>query len=82
MYFKKNYEIQDLSNLLWSGAKDRWNDATDEQRQQVWDRIEDFFYDSENNPPTTTEINDIIWFECDDIFFPNENDDDDDETDE
>lgn len=72
MYIKQDYDIDDLYKLLWSGAKDRWDDATDEQRQQVWDRITNSWYDDEANPPTMTDINDLIWFECDDIFFPEE----------
>ncbi len=71
MYIKQNYEMEDIYKHLWDGAKERWLDATDEQRQHVWDRIS--YYWDELNPPTMTEINDFIWFDCDDIFFPDDN---------
>ena len=56
---------------FWSGAADRWDNATDEQREQVVDRLEEYFCDE---TPTETQINDIVWFECDDIFFNEEED--------
>lgn len=69
-----NYTItykvtQDLDNFeFWVGARDRMNDATDEQREQVFERIvEELEY---NEDATETDINDLVWFECDDIFFP------------
>ena len=71
MYVKNDIDKNDLDDLLWSGARDRWIDATDEQKEEVWSRLEDWFYDE---VPTMTEVNDTIWFECDDIFFPEEED--------
>lgn len=65
----------DLDDLLWSGARDRWKDATDEQKEAIWDRLKDFFYDGAES---LTAINDVIWFECDDIFFSDDFDTDDD----
>lgn len=59
----------DLDNILWGGAADRWNDATNEQKDQVFWRLEDVFY---NGARSLTDINDYIWFECDDIFFGEE----------
>ena len=81
-----NYTItykvtQDLDNFeFWSGARDRMNDATNEQREQVFERIaEEFEY---NEDITETDINDLVWFECDDIFFPDDEDEDEDEGEE
>ena len=69
-----NYTItykvtQDLDKFeFWAGARDRMNDATNKQREQVFERIaEEFEY---NEDLTETDINDLVWFECDDIFFP------------
>lgn len=53
---------------FWSGAKDRWLDATEDQREQVAERLEEYAAMSES-VLTETEVNDIVWFECDDIFF-------------
>lgn len=55
---------------FWSGAKSRMDDATDEQREQVFERVAD--YCEYADEVTECTINDIVWFECDDIFFPEE----------
>jgi hypothetical protein len=62
---KQEVTYDDLANLLWSGARDKWVAATDEQREQVWSLLCDLFSD---RIPDLTTINDIIWFDCDDIF--------------
>lgn len=59
-------EPNDLDNLLWSGAADRWNSATNEQKDEVFWRLEDIF---DSGAKSLTEINDYIWFCCDDIFY-------------
>lgn len=69
-----NYTItykvtQDLDNFeFWAGARDRMNDATNEQREQVFERIVEEL--EHNEDATETDINNLVWFECDDIFFP------------
>lgn len=45
------------------------NSATEEQRQMVYARIEDAFVD---DFASETDINDLVWFDCDDIFFEDE----------
>ena len=61
----------DLDNFFWAGAKDRWIDATESTRHKVWNRIceladccccEDCV--------SETWVNDLVWFECDDLFYP------------
>lgn len=69
MYVKKELTFDDMSDFLWSGARDRWQDATDEQRQAVWDMLEDVFYEE---IPDETTVNDFVWFDCDDIFSTEE----------
>ena len=59
----------DLDNFeFWAGARDRMSDATDKQREQVFERIVEEF--DCNEDATETDINDLVWFYCDDIFFP------------
>lgn len=53
---------------FWSGAKSRMDDATDEQREEVFERVGEFCECADE--VTETVINDLVWFECDDIFFP------------
>lgn len=72
MEVKRELNFDDLDDFFWSGARDRWNDATDDQKERVWDRLNEWFSDE---IPSETEINDAVWFECDDIF--NEKDDED-----
>ena len=50
---------------FWAGARDRMNSATEEQKQLVFARIEDVFAD---DFASETDINDLVWFDCDDIF--------------
>ena len=59
---------------FWAGARERMNDATDDQREQVFERITEEFECNED--VTETDINDLVWFECDDIFFPEDEDED------
>ena len=67
---KRELDFNDLDNFFWSGAKDRWDDATDDQKERVWDRVWEVFVINEvdGSLPTETEVNDFVWFECDDIF--------------
>lgn len=67
MYYKVYFDINNFH--FWSGAKDRMDDATPEQRELVEQRILDCFA---KEIPTDDEINDLVWFECDDIFYPEE----------
>ena len=63
---------------FWAGAKARMDDATDEQRQAVYDRIKwycESFGLCNGDHPSETDINDLVWFDCDDIFFPDESED-------
>ena len=68
---KQEYDIGDLDDLVWSGARDRWIDYTDEQKEFLID----YFYETagyiDGNIPTTTEFNDFIWFEADNILEEN-----------
>ena len=76
MYYKVEFDIDRFE--FWAGAKDRMDDATEEQKRKVAERLEEYFagYEDIENIPTDITINDIVWFECDDIFFPEENEED------
>lgn len=67
MIVKREMDPEDFE--FWGRAKARMDDATEEQRQLVYARIEDAFVD---DFPTETDVNDFVWFECDDILFPEE----------
>lgn len=48
-------------------------DATQYQRDRVYERIEEVFGDL--NYVDEVILNDFVWFECDDIFFEDEDED-------
>ena len=64
------YEIDPHDFIFWSGAADRMNKATEEQRHEVFDRIEELSELAAESGQllTNTDINDYVWFECDDVF--------------
>jgi hypothetical protein len=71
--FKNDCSFLSLGDELWGGAKERWQGADDATKVAVWDRIRDWIdavvlHDGEL--PSMTQINDIIWFDCDDQFYP------------
>lgn len=51
---------------FWGGAASRMEEATVAQREAVCDRLEEYFNGS--TEATKTDVNDFVWFECDDIF--------------
>lgn len=73
----QEFDFWDMDRELWSGAKDRWKDADLKTREAVWGRICDYvacFEDAGDVVPMC-KINDLVWFNCDDLFFPEEYDD-------
>lgn len=74
-YYKTNFDFDSFE--FWSGAANRLNNATEEQRDAVKERLEEFF---DGEIPTDGQINDVVWFMCDDIFFP-ETEEDEEEND-
>ncbi len=58
---------------FWSGAKARMDDATDDMRERVYERMAEYCECCED--VSGTAINDLVWFYCDDIFFPDEYED-------
>ncbi len=58
---------QDANSFeFWAGAADRMADATDAQKSAVYSRLEEYADGSE--AVSECDINDFVWFECDDIF--------------
>lgn len=69
------FTIDSLGDRLWCGARDRWNDADYDVRKAVFDRLVEYctaICDYGEGMPSITTINDIVWFECDDLFYPEE----------
>lgn len=64
-------EVDPEDFQFWGLAKARMDDATEEQRQLVFARLEEMFVE---DFPTVGEVNDFVWFKCNDIFYPKEED--------
>lgn len=60
---KKEWQVdaQDVRDLVWSGAKDRVNDLTDDQIETILSYLEDIYPDGMDE----TEFNDFLWFDDD-----------------
>ena len=71
---------EDIGYKLWSGARERWEDADDDTREAVFDRVCD--WTEEEDEVDMTTVNDLIWFECDDLFFPEDGEEDEDDEDD
>ncbi len=80
MYVKHELTIDEMTDFLWGAAREKWVDATGDQRRMVWDRLEDSFYKA---VPEDVTVNDAVAYDCNDIFFPEDEDDEEyDEDDE
>lgn len=65
MYYKVEFDINNFK--AWAGGKDTLDDLTWEQLQIVQEWITDLYSDSDTIP-TETDINDILWFEREEIY--------------
>lgn len=82
--------VDDLWGDLWSGARQRWASATEEQREEAFSWLEAYFDqacadDGEENAVEMLTVNDALWFDMDDIWDGDEDeeeteDDDEDDT--
>ncbi len=77
MYVKHELTFDEMTNFLWGEAREKWVEATEDQRQMVWDMLEDSFY---NEVPEDVTVNDAVAYDCDDIFFPEDEDEEYDES--
>ena len=70
--FKGDCTFYGLDDELWCEAKDKWRDADFETRCAVWDRVKEWC-DAVcecKELPGIREINDMIAYDCDDLFYP------------
>lgn len=64
------HEIDPHDFSFWSGAADRMEQATEEQRHEIFCRIEELsdIAAESGQPLTDIDINTYVWFDCDDVF--------------
>lgn len=65
-------ELDPCDFEFWGGAKERIDSATDKQREEVYEQIENL---CSVQDCSQTCINDFVWFDCDEIFDADEDDD-------
>lgn len=69
MYVTEDISGNDLYTCLWSGGKDQFNSMIEDgaDPDDILNACEELLFREEGNPPTMTELNDLIWFEPDTI---------------
>lgn len=72
IYAKKRITFWELGGSLWGEAKRRWESADLETKKVVWDTMVERLESLEEcgQEATFTDINDMLWFEFDEIFYP------------
>lgn len=65
MYYQTEFSVDDFP--WWAGARDRVKKLKPSQRRWLSDYIEEYFNSCEE-VPTDTAINDFVWFGCDDFL--------------
>ena len=66
MEYKADFNVQEFK--FWSGAYDRVKDLTYDQKEQLGRYIEEALGEDGQRTPTDGEINDFVWFECDEFL--------------
>ena len=69
MYVTQDISGNDLYTCLWSGGKDQFDSMIEDgaDADDILNACEELLFREEGNPPTMTELNDLIWFEPDTI---------------
>lgn len=69
MYIKEEFDFNDLMNRCWSGAINTLETIEENDKQEeLMQFLVDYVGASEDDIPTLTEINDLLWFEDEWIF--------------
>lgn len=68
----RGIDFEDMPTILRCEALKKWISATEDQRETVWLLVNDILA-KDGRIPTESEVNDFIWLQCDEIFYP-END--------
>lgn len=67
MYVTQDISGNDLYTCLWSGGKDQFDSMIEDgaDADDILNACEELLFREEGNPPTMTELNDLIWFSPD-----------------
>lgn len=68
--------FEELKDLCWGGALQRLDEIEElDLEDEFMDYLQEIFYDE---TPSLTDINDFIWFDCDDWIEEHKGEEDDD----
>lgn len=72
----EEYSAEDLDDQLWSGARDRWVDFTDDQKEMLINIFNDAYAAATTieEMPSLVTFNDFIWFDSDSYIEDEEKD--------
>lgn len=65
----RTVDYEDMVTVLRGEALNKWLSATEDQREVVWSLINDLLA-NDGKIPTESEVNDYVWFQCEDVFYP------------
>lgn len=74
MYVKHELTIDEMDDFLWGPARENWINASDGERQAIWDMLEDVFY---GQVPEDVAVNDVVAYDLDDILHSEDDEDED-----
>ena len=66
MYIKDDYSFEDLKKQVWSGAVDTIERIEKEEKEEEFMELLQAIF--ENDIPTLTAVNDLLWFDDDFIY--------------
>lgn len=65
MYIKRDYNFNDLKEMVWSGAIETINTIEEHGKENELMQFLEFGF---IGTPTETDINDFLWFNSDEVF--------------
>lgn len=74
MFVKHEITFDEMGDFLWGNAREKWNNASKKQQRMIWDILEDSF---NNEVPEDVAVNDAVEYDFNDIFFPEDEGDED-----
>lgn len=72
----RGIDFEDLPSILRCEALKKWVYATEGQREAAWLLINDYLAKGGKYIPSESEVNDFIWLQCEEIFNPDDDEDD------
>ena len=69
MWIKKEYDFYDLLDNCYGSAKDVLQMISDaDLEDDFMELLDEIFPDNEDNPPSITDVNDLLWFDSNSVL--------------